>query len=68
MKLRVTSWRLFRSESRTRIPFGFGAASMRKATICLAELEIETEDGRRARGFSSDLLVPKDATTQLTLR
>ena len=59
MRLHVVDSGLFVTDCRTRLPFRFGAVTMTEAPLCLAMLEIETEDGRRTRGYSSDLLVPK---------
>lgn len=59
MQLRIVDSRMFVTDCRTRLPFRFGAVTMTEAPLCLAMLEIETDDGRRVRGYSSDLLVPK---------
>ncbi len=59
MQLRIVDSGMFVSDCRTRLPFRFGAVTMTEAPLCLAMLEIETDDGRRVRGYSSDLLVPK---------
>ena len=47
------------SDCHTRLPFRFGASTMRQAPLCLLRAEIETDAGVKAVGFSSDLLVPK---------
>ncbi|MHC4908289.1 MAG: enolase C-terminal domain-like protein [Planctomycetota bacterium] len=43
----------------TRLPFRFGISTLTFAPMCTAGVTIESEDGRVARGFSAELLVPK---------
>lgn len=53
----------------TRLPFRFGAVTLTAGKIARCRLELTTEDGRRATGYSGDLLVPKwfskDPTTSV---
>jgi len=59
MHLWIVDSGLFVTDCRTRLPFRFGADTMTEAPLCLAMLEIETDEGTRVRGYASDLLVPK---------
>ena len=47
------------SDCRTRLPFRFGVATLRRADLVVARVFLETEEGRRVSGYASDLLVPK---------
>ena len=73
LALKVRRADVFLTDCRTRLPFRFGAATMTHAPLCLLRAEIETDSGRVAEGFSSDLLVPKwfdknpDTTTRQDL-
>ncbi|MCH2112011.1 MAG: hypothetical protein MK213_04070 [Planctomycetes bacterium] len=55
----VVDARLELLECRTRLPFRFGVHTLTGAPYATAVVEVETPDGKRARGASSDLLVPK---------
>jgi len=59
MQIRVQSVEFYIDECTTRIPFRFGMTTMTSAPLLTARVGIETEDGTRAWGFSSDLAVPK---------
>ena len=59
VRLRVVAHDAFRTECVTRIPFRFGIHTMTAAPLCLLQLEVEAEDGRRARGWAGELLVPR---------
>lgn len=59
VRLRVIAHAAYRTDCRTRIPFRFGVNTMTEAPLALVELEIEAEDGRRARGWAGELVVPK---------
>lgn len=58
MKVRVSSVEFFRTATHTRVPFRFGAVTLRDATVCTARVTIESDLGR-ATGYSADLCVPK---------
>ena len=57
--LRVRESDLFATRCVTRLPFRFGGVTMNEAPLLTARALIETADGQRVEGFSSDLLVPK---------
>lgn len=59
MRYRVHAFDLRLRPCRTRIPFRFGIATLTTAPLALLRIEIEAEDGQRAHGYASDLLVPK---------
>ena len=59
MELRVRDVSLFTTRCVTRLPFRFGSVTMNEAPLLTARALIETADGQRSEGFSSDLLVPK---------
>ncbi len=58
MNVRITAVDLFRSDCRTRVPFRFGAVTLRDAVTCTARVTIESDVGT-SEGFASDLAVPK---------
>jgi hypothetical protein len=51
----VAAWRGIRV-ARSRMPFRYGSVTVRDAPILTLEVTIETEGGRRARGYSADFL------------
>jgi hypothetical protein len=42
-----------------RLPFRFGVITLREVALLHLAIEVEAADGRRARGFAADNLVPK---------
>jgi hypothetical protein len=59
MKLRILAHELRWTACRARLPFRFGATTLRGAPLCLARVDVELEDGGRATGFASDLMIPR---------
>ncbi len=59
VRLRVIAHAAYRTDCRTRIPFRFGVHTMTEAPLALVEVVVEAEDGRRACGWASELVVPK---------
>ncbi len=60
MKCRFAESAFFASVAAARVPFRFGAATLRRAAILVARARIESADGGRSSfGFAADLLVPK---------
>ena len=59
MRLRVLEHRFVRRPVGTRLPFKFGVQVLREVPLAELRLTIEADDGRRAIGRASDLLVPK---------
>lgn len=70
MQLSVTEVALARSPARTRMPFRFGAVTVREAEFLTCRVRVRRDDGSEAEGWSGDLLVPRwfrkdtDATPQ----
>lgn len=58
MQVRIRSVDFYTTETRTRVPFRFGAVTLNDATICTAKVAIDTPQGP-STGFSADLCVPK---------
>lgn len=46
-------------ELRLRLPFRFGVITLHQLALLHLAVEVEAADGRRARGFAADNLVPK---------
>ncbi len=59
MQFRVLSVALAEVPCTTRMPFRFGAVTLREAPLLHARVALESVDGRTATGLASDLLVPK---------
>lgn len=59
MQFRVVEVALCRLPCRTRLPFRFGAVTLREAPLLHARVLVEAVDGRRGHGLAADLLVPK---------
>jgi hypothetical protein len=59
LKFRIVDAQLQLTDCRTRLPFRFGVHTLISAPFATLRIEIETLDGRREFGASSDLLVPK---------
>lgn len=59
MRIRIVDFGLCRSECRTRVPFRFGATTMREATLLLAEVRVIDDSGKDCAGYAADLLVPR---------
>lgn len=58
MKVRIVAVDFYRSEHATRVPFRFGAVTLRDATLCTARVRIASDHGEHV-GFAADLCVPK---------
>ncbi|MFT4539386.1 MAG: hypothetical protein ACI841_001490 [Planctomycetota bacterium] len=58
MEIRVESVEFFERPTQTRLPFHFGAVTMRSATTLIARVRASAE-GAACQGFAADLLVPK---------
>ncbi|MBL8732640.1 MAG: hypothetical protein JNN13_09760 [Planctomycetes bacterium] len=50
---------LARTPCRTRLPFRFGAVTVTAAELLTCRVRVRGADGREARGWSGDLLVPR---------
>lgn len=59
MKLRILAHELRLTDCRARLPFRFGAATLHGSPSALVRVDVELEEGTRATGFASDLLMPK---------
>jgi len=59
MRIRVREASLYATDCTARIPFRFGASTLTWAPLATARVLVETADGDRAEGFSSDLMVPR---------
>jgi hypothetical protein len=46
-------------ELELRLPFRFGVITLRRLALLHLAIDVESSDGRRARGFAADNLVPK---------
>jgi L-alanine-DL-glutamate epimerase-like enolase superfamily enzyme len=57
--LRVREVELRERDVRLRLPFRFGAVTLREATEAFARVRITLEDGRAAWGQAAELLAPK---------
>lgn len=58
-KLRLVDAQLHLTDCHTRLPFRFGIHTLTSAPLATLKVEIELSDGRRSKGASADLLVPK---------
>ena len=56
--IRVRGVELFRSSARARLPFGFGAVTVRELTLLDVRVRIEV-GGRRVEGWAADCAVPR---------
>lgn len=59
VKLAVVDVALARSEARTRMPFRFGAVTVRDAHFVTCRVRVRTADGQEGEGWSGDLMVPR---------
>ncbi|MEZ6196666.1 MAG: enolase C-terminal domain-like protein [Planctomycetota bacterium] len=59
MLLRLVESSLRVLRCRTRLPFRFGAVTMRSAWLAALVVTVEDSEGRRVEGRSGDLLVPR---------
>jgi len=59
MRIRVREASLHATDCTARIPFRFGASTLTWAPLSTARVLVETADGDRVEGFSSDLMVPR---------
>ncbi len=50
---------LFERDVRLRMPFRFGAATMRGAPQLFAVIDVEGQNNRRATGYAAEILAPK---------
>lgn len=57
--IRIRAVELFERPVRFRLPFRFGAVTLREARQAFVRVEVESADGRRAVGAAADLLAPK---------
>jgi hypothetical protein len=57
--LRVREVRLYERDVRLRLPFRFGAVTLREATEAYAHVRVEVKDGRHAWGQAAEILAPK---------
>ncbi|MBV8030440.1 MAG: mandelate racemase [Betaproteobacteria bacterium] len=55
----ITELALFERDVRLRMPFRFGAATLREAPQAFVHARIRLEDGREAEGGAAELMVPK---------
>ncbi len=58
-RLRIVEAGAWMTDCASRLPFRFGIVTMRGAPLGVVRALVELEDGGRAEGFASDLLVPK---------
>ena len=58
-RLRVVAAQIFERPLTMRLPFRFGAATMREARQAFLRIEVEDERGRLASGTAAELMVPK---------
>ena len=58
-KVCVRELRFFMRNVRTRMPFKYGSATLTSVPILHLLMEVELEDGTRARGMAADILPPK---------
>jgi L-alanine-DL-glutamate epimerase-like enolase superfamily enzyme len=59
IRFRVIEAEAFLRDCTTRLPFRFGVVTMRGAPLCVLRVTVECDDGARATGYASDLLVPR---------
>lgn len=59
LKTAITDISFYMRTVRMRMPFRFGAVTLRSAANLHVLLDVELEDGRRARGAAADMLAPK---------
>ncbi len=59
MQVRVRDVQFATTECTTRLPFRFGAVTLRRMTMCQAQVAVDVGDDRLVHGFSADLLAPK---------
>jgi hypothetical protein len=59
MKLSVVALDRFERPVRLRLPFRFGAATVRDAAQAFVRARIRFADGREAQGWTAELMVPK---------
>jgi hypothetical protein len=68
VKLTLTFCELFERDVALRLPFRFGAVTLRHATQAFVRVGVRLSDGREAVGASAELMVPKwfDKSPELT--
>lgn len=59
LKLAIKSASFYIRDLKTRLPFRFGAFTLQEVPLLHLAVEAEAENGRLARGFAADNLVPK---------
>jgi L-alanine-DL-glutamate epimerase-like enolase superfamily enzyme len=59
MPLEVLDYSVHLRPCRTRLPFRFGAVTMRRAWLATLKLRVGVADGGEAYGYAGDLLVPR---------
>jgi len=59
LKIQIKEARFFLRRIETRLPFRFGAYTLRKVPLLHLALEAESEGGTRMRGVAADNLMPK---------
>ncbi len=59
MRLRPASASFYVRNLRTRLPFRFGVFTLRAVPLLHVALEVEAADGRTARGFAAENLMPQ---------
>lgn len=58
-KVKIKDIRLFERDTVLRMPFRFGAVTLRSAPQMFVKLEIEDAQGHRSTGYSAEILAPK---------
>jgi len=59
VRLRLVAHHAWRTDCATRLPFRFGIHTMTEAPLALLQVEVETTNGERARGWAGELMVPR---------
>jgi len=59
LKIRLVEAEAFERPVKLRLPFRFGAATLREARQIFLRVRIEDASGRSARGITAELMVPK---------
>jgi L-alanine-DL-glutamate epimerase-like enolase superfamily enzyme len=59
LKIQIKETRFYLRRIETRLPFRFGAYTLRKVPLLHLAVEAESEDGTRVRGVAADNLMPK---------
>jgi hypothetical protein len=59
LRIKIKETRFYLRHIETRLPFRFGAYTLREVPLLHLALEAESEGGTRVRGFAADNLMPK---------